>query len=114
VFTREACQIGFVHLNYAGIMVFMAATSPVDEAHCHQRWVFAYPKANAEAGAAAVEQFSKSGIYQDIPIWEHKRYVERPVLVKGDGQIMEFRRWASQFYTWPDGQAPSWATTGES
>jgi hypothetical protein len=32
-----------------------------------------------------------------------------PVLVKGDGPIMEFRRWAGQFYTWPDDEAPRWA-----
>jgi hypothetical protein len=48
-----------------------------------------------------IDAFSKSGIYQDIPIWEHMLYREEPVLVKGDGQIMQFRRWAQQFYSEP-------------
>ena len=35
---------------------------------------------------------------QDIPIWEHKRYLERPLLCDGDGPILELRRWFRQFY----------------
>jgi hypothetical protein len=41
-----------------------------------------------------------------VPIWEHKQYKAQPVLVKGDGRIMEFRRWAAQFYSWPGGAEP--------
>ena len=37
-------------------------------------------------------------IDQDVPIWENKRYRERPSLCEGDGPIMHFRKWASQFY----------------
>jgi hypothetical protein len=36
--------------------------------------------------------------HQDIPIWEAKRYLARPVLCDGDGEIGKFRRWARQFY----------------
>lgn len=35
----------------------------------------------------------------DFPIWEHKRFVEHPKLAQGDGPIIQFRRWASQFYS---------------
>jgi hypothetical protein len=34
---------------------------------------------------------------QDIPIWENKCYKSSPLLVKGDGPIMKFRRWCQQF-----------------
>jgi 3-ketosteroid 9alpha-monooxygenase subunit A len=34
----------------------------------------------------------------DIRIWEHKRYLERPRLIDGDGPIGRYRRWARQFY----------------
>jgi nitrite reductase/ring-hydroxylating ferredoxin subunit len=34
----------------------------------------------------------------DIPIWEHKDYLERPLLCAGDGPIMQIRKWARQFY----------------
>lgn len=40
------------------------------------------------------EQFA-----QDIPIWEHKVYRERPVLTKVDGPIGHYRRWFRQFYS---------------
>ncbi|WP_424891908.1 Rieske 2Fe-2S domain-containing protein [Streptomyces sp. XH2] len=36
---------------------------------------------------------------KDFPIWRHKTYVEHPKLTKGDGPIMEYRRWAGQFYS---------------
>jgi hypothetical protein len=36
---------------------------------------------------------------EDIPIWENKRYLERPLLCDGDGPIAEFRRWCLQFYS---------------
>lgn len=35
---------------------------------------------------------------KDFPIWENKRYLERPVLAKGDGPIGIYRRWCTQFY----------------
>jgi phenylpropionate dioxygenase-like ring-hydroxylating dioxygenase large terminal subunit len=37
-------------------------------------------------------------IGQDIPIWENKLFRPQPRLCEGDGPIMEYRRWASQFY----------------
>lgn len=36
---------------------------------------------------------------QDIPIWERKLYLTRPLLCDGDGAIAGFRRWATQFYS---------------
>jgi hypothetical protein len=34
---------------------------------------------------------------QDIPIWENKCYRPIPLLVKGDGDIIKYRRWCQQF-----------------
>ncbi len=42
-------------------------------------------------------------VEQDIPIWEHKTYHERPLLCDGDGPIAKYRRWFRQFYS--DGEA---------
>lgn len=47
---------------------------------------------------AAVIQEVVRQMNQDIPIWEHKRYLPKPMLCDGDGPIPEYRRWASQFY----------------
>ena len=38
---------------------------------------------------------------QDAPIWEAKRYLERPILAEGDGPIAEYRRYCKQFYVQP-------------
>jgi phenylpropionate dioxygenase-like ring-hydroxylating dioxygenase large terminal subunit len=35
--------------------------------------------------------------YQDVPMWHTKRYLEKQVLVQGDGPIAAFRRWTSVF-----------------
>ena len=34
----------------------------------------------------------------DFEIWNNKRYLARPVLAAGDGDVASFRRWFSQFY----------------
>ena len=36
---------------------------------------------------------------QDVPIWNSKKYERRPKVVRGDGDIMAFRRWYKQFYS---------------
>mmetsp|Transcript_19905 Transcript_19905/g.40884 ORF Transcript_19905/g.40884 Transcript_19905/m.40884 type:complete len:517 (+) Transcript_19905:222-1772(+) len=35
----------------------------------------------------------------DLVVWENKKFVGRPVLVKGDGPIQAQRRWFKQFYS---------------
>jgi len=35
---------------------------------------------------------------RDFDVWQHKRYIERPALVAGDGPISKYRSWAAQFY----------------
>ncbi len=45
-------------------------------------------------------------INRDIPIWQHKRYLDRPALCHGEGSIGRYRRWTRQFYT-PSSQVPT-------
>lgn len=40
----------------------------------------------------------------DIMIWENKKFVKNPVLVKGDGPMNKQRRWFKQFYEKKGGQ----------
>jgi nitrite reductase/ring-hydroxylating ferredoxin subunit len=37
-------------------------------------------------------------VRQDFVIWQHKRYVQPPILAGGDGPVGKFRLWARQFY----------------
>jgi len=41
-----------------------------------------------------IDQFER-----DVPIWSNKTYNVTPMLVKGDGNISQFRRWFSRFYS---------------
>ena len=52
-------------------------------------------------GARAMLEAVAATIGDDVPIWEHKVYRERPVLVPGDGPIGTLRSWARQFYEPP-------------
>jgi hypothetical protein len=38
-------------------------------------------------------------VRQDFAIWQHKRYVQPPILAAGDGPVGRFRLWARQFYS---------------
>jgi nitrite reductase/ring-hydroxylating ferredoxin subunit len=48
-------------------------------------------------GAAIIRDLERQ-MAQDIPIWEHKVYWERPALCDGDGPIAVYRRWMRQFF----------------
>jgi len=37
-------------------------------------------------------------VSQDFVIWQHKRYVQPPILAEGDGPVGKYRQWAKQFY----------------
>jgi len=49
-------------------------------------------------GQAMMADFTKQ-LDQDTVIWEHKVYRPSPALAKGDGPILKFRHWATQFYS---------------
>jgi nitrite reductase/ring-hydroxylating ferredoxin subunit len=48
--------------------------------------------------AAAVFRGYVKDASADFPMWEHTRHTHPPVLAKGDGPIIKYRRWAAQFY----------------
>ncbi len=36
---------------------------------------------------------------RDVPVWNHKTYLPRPLLLKDDGPIGRYRRWFARFYS---------------
>jgi len=86
----------------AGLLV-VTSGSPVDDDHNHTRLQFAVKKlANSDTtrgvGKAFIAEIERQ-FAQDIPIWENKIHLERPLLVEGEREIVLFRRWAKQFYS---------------
>ena len=91
-----------VDANISLFYAFAFYFTPVDEEHIEIFSTVAMrrmkvPLANRILIRKAVIEGRRT-IDQDVPIWENKRYRERPVLCEGDGPIMQYRKWASQFY----------------
>ena len=96
-FVRESFGLGLGVIRTKGWSTFLSSTTPIDEEHVHVRWIFTTPVGGPSSADEVAELFL-GGVSQDIPIWENKVYVERPVLVKQERTILEHREWAKQFY----------------
>jgi hypothetical protein len=49
----------------------------------------------------------RTDLESDYAVWSNKVYLPRLRLAEGDGPITRYRRWARQFYTWPEDGASS-------
>ena len=58
----------------------------------------AYRRWGAKSGEAFIAEIERQ-FEQDVPIWENKAHLERPLLVEGESGIALVRRWARQFYS---------------
>ena len=79
----------------------MGTITPIDDQHVHLRFVFTMPNSQSDMNqvlAEATRDNIAGGVEQDIPIWNHKRCVDDPILCDGDGPIAKYRKWFSQFY----------------
>ncbi len=92
-------------------MLTYITQTPVDEEltevslHFSMKWL---PDAGATESISELnDQITNLQFTQDIPVWEHKIYRERPIVTKVDGPIAQYRRWFRQFY--PDGTGPQGA-----
>jgi hypothetical protein len=101
---------GLAVVRFKGIVetLNVATMTPIDADHVQLRFNFCVKKtAGAEmargVGKAFVAEVTRQ-LEQDIPIWENKVQYEKPLLCDGDGPIAIFRRWCTQFYSWPKDQ----------
>lgn len=84
----------------ASIRYFINAT-PVDEGSVHLNIAAATREVLPGLDWVIREgafQGLRNDVSQDIPFWERKQYLERPLLAEGDGPIPIYRRWCEQFY----------------
>jgi 3-ketosteroid 9alpha-monooxygenase subunit A len=103
----HAHGFGFTTTRFRGIVetLLVSSATTIDEEYVDLRFAFTVKKlvnqdVTSTVGAAFQREIGRQ-LEQDIPIWENKIYVARPLLVDGDGPIGTFRRWAKQFYTEP-------------
>ncbi len=82
-------------------VVMMGTVTPIDDQSILLRFNFTLPKdqtGGEKFFAEATRDNIAFGVTQDIPIWNHKRYVDDPALCDGDEPIAKYRKWFSQFY----------------
>jgi len=93
--------------RFSGEALFQAWATPIDPCRIELRFAMSLrilPERGAPGRAASRLLTSTlagafwSDLRKDFPIWQNKRFVTQPRLAKGDGPIVPFRRWASQFY----------------
>tara|TARA_B100001989_G_C24551399_1_gene475202 strand:- start:2527 stop:3525 length:999 start_codon:yes stop_codon:yes gene_type:complete len=104
-FTRESWGLGCVALKMVnlppagGEFIMVNASSPIDNKHSILRWTMRVSKdIEDEIGMAIIDGIA-NGVLDDMPIWDNKSYVDKPVLCDGDGPISKFRKWVRQFYS---------------
>jgi 3-ketosteroid 9alpha-monooxygenase subunit A len=78
------------------------AHTPVDEQCLDLRFAVSLEvNANEQKMRAFSESYVNNlrvGFLEDVAIWEHKMWRDRPVLCDGDGPIAKLRKWYRQFY----------------
>ncbi len=100
-FVRESFGLGLGVLHFKDFVTFVSSTTPIDQEGVHVRWIFTTPADQGPQAPARAARSFMSGVSQDVPIWENKRYVERPVIVKEERTILDHRQWCQQFYSDP-------------
>jgi nitrite reductase/ring-hydroxylating ferredoxin subunit len=98
-FVRESYGLGLGVLRVGSDITFVSSTTPVDDESVHVRWIFTTPLTAGPSAATDAAAGFTSGLSQDIPIWENKRYAPRPVLLREERTILEHREWCQQFYS---------------
>jgi nitrite reductase/ring-hydroxylating ferredoxin subunit len=84
-------------------LFLMAHVTPIEQDEVCVRFSFSYPKPASPGLPKAFIKEVVRQLEQDIEIWEHKVFLENPILCDGDGPIGDMRRYFEQFYAKADG-----------
>ncbi|MCB9666402.1 MAG: Rieske (2Fe-2S) protein [Alphaproteobacteria bacterium] len=106
----NAWGFGFSTTRFMGLVetYLLASATPIDAETTQMSFAFTVRRIGkgitGGVGKAFMAEISRQ-LEQDIPIWENKVYLDRPLLCDGDGPIGVFRQWARQFYPPQDADA---------
>lgn len=95
----------FTRLSGLSETLLMVLVTPITREEVDLRFAFThkdFPEDSMEykvAQGSIKSTIGQSGVAGDIPIWENKIHRPDPILCDGDGPIMKFRKYFSQFYT---------------
>lgn len=103
--TTTTCGPGIVavevHQDPLEMLTYITQT-PVDDERTEVTLSFSMRRLEDAAATESVaemnDRITNLQFTQDVPIWEHKIYRERPIITKLDGPVPQYRRWFRQFY----------------
>ena len=105
--TVDAWGFGFTTTRFTGLVetLLVSSATPIDEDSTELWFAFTLRDIGkgitGGVGKAFMAEVQRQ-LEQDVPIWENKVYLDRPVLCEGDGPIGTFRLWSRQFYPSPE------------
>ena len=79
-------------------MLVHSTAQPTTSNETHMRWTLSVRNEIVDVVGDEVMRNIKAGIQDDLPIWRHKVYREKPLFCKGDTSLVAFRKWVRQFY----------------
>lgn len=96
----QAHGMGCTITRFTGICetVLLLSHTPIDRGSVDSRFSFTQRRDTHGGVAKAIVKDIVKQMNEDIPIWEHKRYLPQPMLCDGDGPIGPYRKWCQQFY----------------
>ncbi len=99
-------SVGITRFKGIGETLLVITGTPVDEERHESviRFRFRIMEEGIETTKAVGDAFIAEVTRQhsqDVPIWEHKKFHENPVLCDGDGPIHAIRKYYRQFYAEP-------------
>lgn len=79
-------------------MLLYSTAQPISLSETHMRWTLSVRKEIVDFAGDDVMRGIKDGIFDDMDIWKHKIYREKPLFCKADTTLVQFRKWVRQFY----------------
>jgi phenylpropionate dioxygenase-like ring-hydroxylating dioxygenase large terminal subunit len=90
---------GVMRITGPASVLFIACGTPLDEERIELRFSFSIKKGERPGTGEGVIRSVCAQIEQDIPIWENKAFLAKPLLTKEETGIRVYRSWARQFHT---------------
>jgi nitrite reductase/ring-hydroxylating ferredoxin subunit len=100
---RETYGLGLGTVESSGIpgvgLYMFTSTTPIDRDTTISRWALTTTNNAVDiAGEEWMDSITK-GVLDDMRIWQNKIHRADPVFCEADTLLVEFRRWAKQFYS---------------
>ena len=94
---------GFQTVRLSGIVdtLMLNTAVPIDAETTDVSFAYTVRQDSDDAvgvGEAIIKDLEKQ-MAEDIPIWENKQYLDKPLLCDGDGPFPVYRRWMRQFFS---------------